>query len=341
MYILQSIKKEKLSPKRYDEIIILKILFILPFLFCVFRPINSTDTGRYYEYFLNSSLDNITIEKSYLWICIISKLIGGDVYGFRIVLFIYTLLATLLFFKVLEKSKNITLSFLFYFSFAYLYQMNIQMRSCVANLLFLYAIYDIKDKNWKMYYFKILLAFFFHSSSVFFLIIYPYCRLLLKKRKLLKYIPFVYIIGSYYLSSIISFIISLANSTGIYALQVLQTYTLYYKQKVNPLNRISLFIFLVYFFYVIAFQLKKLKDMEIIALSVLSLSIFCYFIGAFQVAVIGQRYPEALNLVFVILLPFLEKRIKEKYIFHILVFVYLTIVNMQYGTFRTLLGYYL
>lgn len=109
----------------------------------------------------------------------------------------------------------------------------------------------------------------------------------------------------------------------------------------SPLNRISLFIFLVYYFYLLNFPVENLKKIEIISLSIMSLSIFCYFIGAFQISIIAERYPEALNLIFVIFFPLLEKRIKEKYIFNILVFIYLVLLNMQYGTFKTLLGYYL
>jgi len=133
--------------KKYDEIIILKILFIMPFLFCVFRPLTSNDTIGYYNYFIKASMLNSYPEISCVLISVFSKLIGCTDNGFRIILFIYTLLATIVLFKILEKSDNITLSFFVYFSFAYLYQMNIQMRSSVANLIFLYAIYDIKDKN--------------------------------------------------------------------------------------------------------------------------------------------------------------------------------------------------
>ena len=86
-------------------------------------------------------------EISCVLISVFPKLIGCTDNGFGIILFIYTLLAIIVLFKILEKSDNITLSFFVYFSFAYLYQMNIQMRSSVANLIFLYAIYDIKDKN--------------------------------------------------------------------------------------------------------------------------------------------------------------------------------------------------
>jgi len=106
-----------------------------------------------------------------------------------------------------------------------------------------------------------LLIFFFHSSSLFFFIIYPYSRLLLKRRKFLFYMPFIFIISSYYFCSILYYVNSFADSTEIYALQILKTYTNYWKHDVNPLKRISLFIFLVYYFYLFAFfpLLKKGK----------------------------------------------------------------------------------
>lgn len=338
---LLSTLEHSINKKKYYEIFLLKIIFILPFFFCVLRPLNSTDTEGYLYYFVNASLSNPKPEISYVLISFFSKLIGGEVYGFRIVLFIYTLLGTLLLFKILEKSDNIALSFFVYFSFAYLYQMNIQMRSCVANLIFLYSIYDIEKKNWKLYYLKMLLAFFFHNSSIFFFVIYPYSCFLIKRRKLLFYMPLFFVFCAYFFGAIISFIISFADSTGFYALRVLKTYTEFSKHYVNPLNRFSLFIFLVYYFYLFKFSINKLKDIEVISLSIMALSIFCYFFGSFHLPIIAERYPEALNLIFVYFFPLLEKRIKEKYIFVILVYIYLTFVNMQYCTFSTLVGYFL
>jgi len=80
--------------------------------------------------------------------------------------------------------------------------------------------------------------------------------------------PFIFIISSYYFCSILYYVNSFADSTEIYALQILKTYTNYWKHDVNPLKRISLFIFLVYYFYLFAFSSKKLKNMEVISFSV-------------------------------------------------------------------------
>lgn len=341
MSILPQVNKKYISTKKFDELIILKVLFIIPFVICIFRPISSIDTSGYYQYYLNASIENPMPEISFVLISIIIKSIFGVEIGFRVVLLIYALIATVLLFKILEKSDNIPLSFFVYFSFGYVYQMNIQMRSSVSNLIFLSAVFDIKNKNWKKYYIKMLFAFLFHNSSILFFIIYPFSRYILKRRRILFFLPFIFIFATRIGWSIIALLTSYADTTGFYALRLLKIYTEYAKHYVNPFNRFSLFIFLVYYFYLFFFPIKKLTDLEIISLSILSISIFCYFVGAFYLPIIAERYPEGLNLVFVIFFPLLEKRIKERNIFLLLVFIYLILTNMQYKTLNTILGYYL
>lgn len=341
MSTLQQIKSPFITNKQYQELVFIFLSFLFFFFLIILRPLNSTDTEGYFKYFQNASLKNPVPEKSFVIISLIAKFLGGEIYGFRIVLFIYATISIILLFSLLKKNSNPIIAFLVYFSFAYIYQMNIQIRSCIANLIFCHALYDIYDKNWKKYYIKIIIAFLFHNSSVLFFPIYPFCRFILRKRKLLIILPFLFVILAYFTGDIIFTFVSLGETHGFRALNVLKAYTQFSKYHVNPLNRFSLFIFFLHYFYIFCFPLKKITEKEIICLSILSISIFCYFFGAFNLPIIAERYPEVFNLVLVLFFPLIIKRVKEKDIFFVLFLIYIAIANMQYKTFETLLGYFL
>ena len=327
------------SRKTYNELVFIAALFFIPFIMIIIRPLNSTDTGGYYSYFTNpASASNV--EQSFLLIASLVRVISPELLGFRILLFIYAFLSSVFLFVVLKKSENPFIAFIVYFSFAYIYQMCIQIRSGVANLIFVWAIYDIANKKPKQYYLKMLLAFFFHNSSVLFFVLYPLARFFNKYRRMLVVLPFLFVFLSICLSFLMDQAIFLLSNSKVTMLKTLYAYT-YIKQfseaPVNPFNRISLFLLFVYYFFL--FLVKRKNTLEIVSLVIMAFSIFCYFLGKFTLPIISQRYPETFNLILVISLPLLYIRCKEKKIYFLLLLIYLLLINIQYKTLSTMLSY--
>lgn len=327
------------SREKYNTLVFVAALFLLPFVMIVIRPLSSTDTSGYYSYFKNPE-SALKVEASFLLIASLARFVSEGMVGFRLLLFIYASLSSIFLFIILRKSRSPLIAFFVYFSFAYTYQMCIQIRSGVANLIFLWAVYDIADRNPKQYYLKMLLAFLFHNSSVFFFLMYPLCSFINKHKKILFILPFLLVFLAMVLSMGINNLIYLLANSKITMLRTLYAYTSlkqYSEAYINPFNRISLFLMVIY--YVSLFFIKKLNTLEIVSLILMAISIFCYFLGKFSMPIIAQRYPEAFNLILVIFLPLLSTRCKEKKLFFSFLLIYLALINIQYETLSNTLSY--
>lgn len=335
-------KRNFISSEKWNEISMLLFLFIIPFIIAVFRPLWSIDTSTYLYYYKNASFDYNEVEKSFSLISIFAKKILGEGNGFRFVIFVYEFLASITLFKILQKSEFPFICFIVYFSFAYMYQMCIQMRSAFSNLLFILALYDIRDKKTANYYLKMIVAFIFHQSAILFFLIYPVAGFIIKHKKTLYLLPIFAVFFSFMFAKGIAFVSNFENSS-FRPLKLIYTYA-YLAQKsgetANPINKISLFVFAIYYFFIFFVHVKKMSKTEIISLTVLSISIFCYFFGALTLPVIAQRYSVALNLVLLILIPCLFARVKEKWLLLIFIGMYLCIVSCEYSTLQILLSYF-
>lgn len=331
-----------ISKSKFNEQVFIAFLFFIPFLVCVFRPLSSTDTSGYLNYFNSASFDFRGVELSFSLISLIGKSLFGDVYGFRFVLFCYTAIGFLVLLKIIEKTDSPVVAFFVYFAFAYTYQMCIQMRSSVSNLIFILALFDIRDRKVKSYYLKMLIAFFFHESSILFFCVYPFCVLILKYRKILYILPVVFISSIYLLNSLSTSLGFLENSEigFIHKFLVYSQLSSYADSKVNPINRISLFLFVFYYVFIFGIKIKNLNNLEIISLCVISISLFCFFFGARFFPIIAQRYPEGLNLALVVLIPSFFRHCREWKILLVFLMLYLFLVAMNYGTITTQLSYF-
>ena len=262
--------------------------------------------------------------------------------GFRLLLFFYQTIAFSILLVLIKKSPRPYLVFFIYFSFAYIYQFSIQIRSCIANLIFIWAIYNIFEKNWKSYYLKMLIAYFFHRSSILFFLVYPLCVFVLKHRKLLYLLPVLFVLFAKLFKAFMEGLIDFAESSNMPALKTIWTYTQlssYQDSKVNPYNKISLFLFVIYYYPLIKYKARNLLKQECICLTVISLSFFYYLFGAYNIPIIAQRYPEAFNLVLLIYLPLFINRVKEKQLIYIFLTLYLFLIAENYSTLEVMLSF--
>ncbi len=331
--------------KNYYNNILISILFFIPFLLCIFRPLESPDTLGYYLYFTSSSLKNVDIfnvEISFIIIAFLCKLIDNGILGFRILLFIYASITSYILFNTINRTRSPFIAFMIYFSFAYSYQMCIQIRSAITNILLISIALDLSEEKNKKAIFKILLASLFHISGLLFFIIKPLYHIFDKHRKILWLIPIVIILISISTNEYMSIILENLHKYDFFLIKRILPYyqdKYYFESVVNPLNRVSLVIIFVYYFYVINVGVNQLIKTEIISLTILNISLFSYFWGALNFPIIAQRYPESFNLILIVLFTELIRRVKEKYFYFIILFLYLAFINYQYSTINTLLAY--
>ncbi len=334
--------KFNISKKKFFNLIFICIIFCFPFFLTLQRPLNSTDTSEYYEYYQKSILGIQTVEPTYYYLSRISNDIACGEFGFRILLFFYQLISFSILLIILRKSEKPCFTFFIFFCFAYIYQFSIQIRSCVGNLIFILAVYDIFEKKWKSYYLKMAIAYLFHRSSILFFIVYPFCVFVQKHRKFLYIFPIAFFCLAKSFTPFMESFVEYLGGSKISIMKKLWTYTqltAYQESAVNPYNKISLFLLVIYYLPLIKFRVKNLSEKEIICLTVISLSFFCYFFGAFNMPIIAQRYPEALNLILLIYLPLFSNRIKEKEIFYLLLALYLVLIAQNYGTGTVMLKF--
>ena len=332
------------NKKNWNEMLFISLLFFITFFICVLRPLQSMDTMGYYNYFLQANLKNPHPEKTFVYLSLFWRKLFGDVVGFRGVIFTYTLIAYGILIEILKKCKHPFLSFIIYFSFAYMYQLCIQMRSSVSNLIFLLALFDIRDRKLLQYYFKMFIAFLIHNSAVFFVIVYPIAIYVLKHKKMLKWLPLFAIIGSFVAASSIALIVNKTEGLNIYIFRTLWTY--YSASKIgqsgiHPINSISLSIFCFYYYFVYKVKIKNISDFECISLVAIALSLMNYALGYILIPIFAERYTVALNLVLIIFLPLFMEHFKEKKIFLVLLLIYLYIINRQYQTLNFTISYLL
>lgn len=340
------LKNGMLSPLNWKEnqkyVVMLLGIFLI--LICAFRPLSSSDTYGYYNLYRQViGHQDAFVEQSFKIISWLGYSLFGVSEGFRFVLFIYATITMSIMIKALDYCEEKIMSFLIWFSFAYVFQMTIQMRSAVANLLFLLSIQDIIKGNLKKYYIKILIAIFFHQQSVILLFIYPFIRVIMKKRRILIVLPLLFIITARFASVFLNrFIGYLMNSRFDYIAAKAEAYLYNYYTDVliNPLNRISIILLLVYYFEIAYVGIKKLKNDEVVYLIVGAVSIFCYFLGYYTIPIIGMRYPECFNLVLVMWLPVIGIRrfSSSSKIYNMFVLIYLYLINIQYQTFEVIIS---
>ena len=216
------------------------------------------------------------------------------------------------------------------------------MRSSVANLIFILALFDIKNKDIKKYYLKICIAFIIHNSAILYVIVYPIARFIIKRKKILYFLPIIAIGSSFFVASFVGFIVKNTQDSSSY---IFKTLFVYYssshigKTGVNPVNTISLSILCFYYYFVYKINVKYISDLECISLVVMSLSLLMSTLGYILIPIFAERYTVAINLILMLFLPLFMNRCKEKKIFLVLLLVYLWLINRQYQTLNFTVSY--
>lgn len=342
LHIRFKINRFSIEQKQFTRILAICCIFFIPFILTLQRPLTSTDTTGYFDYYQKAVTGVQTVESSYYLLSRLAELLLPGDLGFRLLLFFYQTIAFSILLVLIKRSQKPYLVFFIYFCFAYIYQFSIQIRSCVANLIFALSIYDIFEKKWKSYYLKMLIAYFFHRSSILFFLVYPLCLFVLKHKELLYFMPIFFVLSAKLFKPFMGGFIDFAGNSGVPAIKTIWTYTQiasYQEAEMNPFNKTSLFLFVVYYYPLIKYKAGNLLKQECICLTVISLSLFCYFFGAYNIPIIAQRYPEALNLVLLIYLPLFINRVREKQISYLLLALYLFLIAKNYGTGNFMLSF--
>lgn len=325
---------------------ILMIIFFILMVMCTFRPMNTTDTDNYYEYYLTASITKPVPELSYVLISLFWRKVIGGVSGFRFVMLTYYLCTFFLLHRLLKKTPDSAVSFIIFFSFAFALQICIQVRAPLANMLLLSSIEDIGNRKIKKHYIKVFLACLIHMSSIVFVIIYPVSRLLDKyrNRPVMYALPFFAVISARISASFVEFIVRYGVKIGITGLERFSVYfsPQFYAARINPVNRISVVLAVVYYSFLLFAGVKKLNTKEIIYLIIIAYSIYFYFLGYYSIALIGYRFPESLNLVLIFAIPALIKHTanirNNRILCYMLLFFYLVLINHQYETIPVILS---
>lgn len=346
MYIYQKLMKYRYVriKKRYDITDILLYMMFALMILCAFRPLHTTDTQAYYDYYINADVSSPHPELSYVLLSVFCRNVLGGMPGFRLLFLTYYVIAFLLVSKIIRNSSVPLFALAVYFSFAFALQICIQVRSAAANLLLLSALNDISQRDVKKYYVKVFFAFLIHSSGIVYLAVYPACCLLDKMRSRIVFavLPFVSVAAAKLVSFSVVTLLDFAISRGIHDLARYKIYFegIYAQQKINPLNRISIMLFLIYFVFLAAAGVKQMSRMEAVYLAVMCYSIFFYFLGYYSIALIGFRFPETLNLVLVHALPDLLGHFRGiwKSAARYFLLAYLVLINMQYETVRIIMS---
>ncbi len=321
------------------------ILFALMVL-CTFRPMDTIDTDNYYEYYLAANVKEPVPELSYVVVSIFWKNVIGGVLGFRCVMLSYYILTFAVLYSLLRKASNPLMSLLIFFSFAFSLQICIQVRAPLANMILLSSIEDIEHRKIKSHYLKIFFASVIHTSSIVFVVVYPALRFLEKYRsKAVMYgLPVFAAAAARAAASSIELIVNYGVRIGISGLERFSIYFLpkYYAERINPFNRISIILVLIYYSFLFFVGLKKMNTKEITYLIIIAYSIFFYFVGYYSIALIGYRFPESLNLILIFAIPALFKHIartrNNRMVCYTMLFIYLILINNQYETIPTILS---
>ncbi|MCR5251776.1 MAG: EpsG family protein [Lachnospiraceae bacterium] len=327
------IRKRKTQYAAFD---ILCYLLLAVMILCDFRNIFATiDTPAYFSSYMAARLSSNSLEKTYVLLSILVRNIIGDKAGFRVVLIIYSLVSWILIKRIMKKTEYPIIALLLWFVISFKINIAIQIRSGLATLVMLDSLHDL-GVDWKKHYIKILFAVMIHSSAILFVFIYPVYYLIKKQNRLfLLILPLLTIISAWLFSNSIHIFLTRLLSQNTFGGRIAERFLLfnsaqYLRSYVNPFNRFSLAIVIIYYLYLYFVGAKPFSELQIGGLAVMMMSLFCYFFGAKSSPMIAYRYPEMLNQVLAIMTTGIVVYAKNKKLAVILVFFFIIMAEMHY-----------
>ncbi len=304
-------KKISLSPTTIFLIIIGVVLILI----AGFRPIGIDHDSLNYISILHVSLSEanfIDKEPSFWIINEINKfLFSGNVQTFFL---IYAILGvTIKIIAIRRLSSSPPLSIYLYICLYFILLEMTQIRAGVATGIFLLAIPDIYNRNFKNYFLKTAIAMTFHYSAVIMLFLY-----FINSEKINKKI--------YYLLPILGLILSLVPTIMIDIFNLLSfIFPAFISNKItihlmhmdnghnNKINIFNIFILsLTAFYYFFLFNLDKVKSrLNILLIKLLAIQIFIFYAFS-SIPVFAFRLSEFIGISMIIIIPNLILMFKHK-----------------------------
>jgi hypothetical protein len=308
--------------------VIFLLAFALLFVVAAFRPVGmDRDSGKYaidIRSIIETHNYNLSLyEPTFYLIITAANFFSGD--PVRWVFAIYAFLGVSLILWAIKKNSPFPILSLILFSCTYfvLHEMT-QIRVGVAAAIFLLAIPDIANRNWKAFLAKTALAAFFHYSAI----VMAFTYLLGAKfgagkaREKLFYLLLpiigilfaVFNVGQILLSSVMNFLPDfLSLKINIY-LDLLKT---------GKFDRIKIFdiqyLALLAIYYFAIANLDKFKNgISTVSFKILGWMFFIFYVLYF-IPVIAGRLSEFLAVASIFALPSLVLIVKEKYFMYILI----------------------
>lgn len=266
---------------------------------------------RNYEEIFSST--TISVEPAFRLFRIMSIQFGGANFAFLF----FNIISLSFIYKAFKRySPYPFVSFVFYsLTFFFLHEYT-QIRAAVAIGIFFLSLEDIKNKDFKQYLVKTIMATCFHYSSIIMIVLYLFCQI--NKKSLYLFLPlFIFAIDLFLIYGLkqnisllcANYLKTLSNSSVEYFVNKIayqgEIISLFNKQYLSYMG-----ILIAMYFICIK---KTCNEKEFVIFKILSFTLCCwYFLLLSGLTVIIYRIPEFYAPVIVIVLPMLIKRFKEK-----------------------------
>ncbi len=293
---------------------------ILLILIAGFRPIGIDGDSLAYAGALVFEINFIDKEPAFWIINEFNKYIfGGNEQTFFLIFAILGVWLKLI--AINKYSSNVILSVFVYISFFFILQEMTQIRAGIAIAIFIIALNDIVEKDFRKFSFKILLASLFHYSAIFFIFFY-----FINHKKLSKVfyalLPIFGIVVMHY-DLMNQFIFNIAQFLPSFISEKIFIY--YELQKlnkldiINPINLGNFLLLLVLYFNILFVDESKYS---IIFIKMLSIGFFILFTFSF-IEVFAYRLANYMFFSIVFLIPYIVTKFKQELFLWILISIYL------------------
>ena len=277
-----------------------------------FRPLEYfRDTENYLT--MLHSFDNIWQSEPTFWILnqFNQLLLGGND---QIFFLIYAILAITIKIIAINRLSSLPLLSVYLYICLYfvLHEMT-QIRVGVACGIFLLAIPDIVNKNFRMYLFKTLIAMAFHYSAIIMLVLY-FVNNKNINRKVYFFLPIIGFILAFIpnlmltIFTFFEFILPsvIANKVTIYI-------SLIYNEDYNKINMFNLLtLSLVCIYYFALFNICRLKTkLDTVLIKLFGLQLFIYYAFS-SIPAFAIRLSEFIGFSLILLIPNLIFMFKQK-----------------------------
>jgi len=303
------------------------LFFVLLFFIAGFRPVgidrDSKNYARTIQLFVTTHNYNfIRNGPSFYLIAELSKFLFDDVV--RGVFILYALLGVSLKLYAIKKTSSFPLlSLIVYFCFYFILHEMTQIKIGVASAIFLLAIPDIINKNWKSYLIKTALAVSFHYTAIIMVFIYLINP---KRNRQLFYLllPLIGILlaitntGKFFLMHpIISFLPRFISYKINYYLSL---YKVGWGTEINVFNIYYSSLLIIY--YIAIININKFKrEIDVLQIKIMGWTIFIFYF-LYSLPVFAFRISEFLGIVLIFTLPSLMSIVREKHFISFIVFLY-------------------